>query len=98
MNISFFISNPKGSGVIVDNSIIFSIQPKEFQEFSLWEQRFVQWYKDETEVGLLIIHVEGNNKSLDDSKDPTLDLPQEDLCREFMTMIYTENLPDTEFF
>jgi hypothetical protein len=98
MNISFFTANPNGDGVVVDHSVMFSIRTQDFVYLSCWEQAFVQWYLNETESGLLVLHVSGKNPGLNSSRDITLDMSQEDLCRNFMSMIRAETVEDPDFF
>lgn len=97
MNISFFIANPNGAGVIVDNAVMFSITLEDYRHFSECEKDFVRWYLNETNKGLLVLHVNGKSTSFD-SFDTTLDIPQETLCKELIRMIRAKTVPDIDIF
>jgi hypothetical protein len=88
MNISFFIENPSGPGIIVDNAVMFGIQPREYFELSQYERAFVSWYVNDFNTNgleVLRLQVETNNDF-----DPTLDIPQETICKIFMENIYSQ--------
>ncbi len=89
MNISFFIMCPKGHGLIVDNVVVFGIDRHRFWKLSENERDFLVWYTNKTgEEGLLGLYVASSEKSHD--------MPQEEICKEFMNMIRAKNLPDPD--
>lgn len=84
--VCFFIPNPNGDGIIVDNAKIFAIQLNDFLELSESERAFVAWYtRDSLNSWLdngLIIQTENHG-----GPDKVLDIPQEYICERFMTAI-----------
>ena len=89
MNISFFIVDPGGQGLSVDNAVIIGISRKEFWRLSKNEKDFLLWYLDE-------IRINGLEGLLIGSSDESLDMPQEEICKQFMNMIRAKTVPDPE--
>jgi hypothetical protein len=80
--VSFLIPNPNGTGIIVNNAAIYSMEPRDFLELSESERAFVTWYtRDAQENSLegMVIQTENH-----DGIDHTLDIPQEYICKRFM--------------
>ena len=91
MNISFFIPNPYGTGIIADNAVIFAVTMLEYSQLSLHEKDFLLWYRNDFEKeGLQFLCVNWNNEALD--------MPQQEICRLFMEMIRTKTIPDPDIF
>ena len=90
-NISFFIVAPSGVGLIVDNAVVFSIERNKYWILSISEREFLLWYTNEVEnEGLNFLHVDG--------PPDLLDMPQEDICKQYMAMLRAKTIPDPEIF
>lgn len=89
MNISFFAMSPRGSGLIVDNEVVFGLSKNQILNLSESEQDFLNWYKSEHLLeGLAFLHVASSKKSPD--------LPQEEICKQFMSMLRAKTQPDPD--
>jgi len=91
MNISFFMSDKSGQGLLVDNEVVLGIQRHQFWKLSQHERDFLLWYINEVRTeGLECLHIACTRESFD--------MSQEEICFQFMSMIRSENIPDPEMF
>lgn len=87
-------SDPNWKGLLVDTNVLDSLRAEDMDQLSMAQRRFVLWYRAQRAKGLKQIHI-GGDPVLELTGDPLLDVPQEEVCAEFMRMVNAPDVPDS---